>query len=105
MNEDEMLFIHSRCHCKHWELVYDKHTKQYDLQCEVCGKSVGPEISISGPSLQDCECEVCKMQRKNAPACKNCGGTMRKPEEDEIAFTAAIDWLCPVCGATIPELK
>lgn len=41
-----VIYIHSKCHGAHWELVFDIQTKQYRLQCEKCGKPLGRVVDI-----------------------------------------------------------
>jgi hypothetical protein len=52
-------YIHSKCCGKHWELVYDPIENCYHLVCEVCGRSVGEGIKITGPNLANSGCHVC----------------------------------------------
>jgi len=61
-DETNLLFIHSKCCTAHWELVFDKKTGQYHLECEKCGKGVG--IKVTGPDLYGCVCEHCKAAQK-----------------------------------------
>lgn len=61
MNEKDLLFVHSKCCCAHWELVFNTKTKLYHLECEKCGKAIGG-INIAGPDLSGCGCELCKKE-------------------------------------------
>lgn len=37
-NQDNILFIHSRCCNAHWEMLHDNDKELYGLYCEKCGK-------------------------------------------------------------------
>lgn len=60
----EKMFIHSKCCTGHWELVKNENGK-YGLECVICGKSIGSSIHVTGPELENCECEECKKKRKD----------------------------------------
>ena len=52
------LFIHSSCCNAHWELVCRETI--YSLECEKCGKDIGPQIKVEGPNLDGCRCKDCE---------------------------------------------
>ena len=54
---EDNFYIHSRCCNAHWELMYSLSTNEYFLLCENCGKPSG--ISVMGPDLTGCSCEIC----------------------------------------------
>ena len=53
------LFIHSKCCGGHWELSFDKKTKEYDLSCEHCGLRASSRIKVVGPDLSKRGCDDC----------------------------------------------
>lgn len=60
----EKTFLHSRCCESHWELVTNENG-EYDLECASCGESIGSNIHVIGPELENCECEECKKNRRD----------------------------------------
>lgn len=53
----EKLYIHSKCCNAHWELVI-KEDGSCDLECEVCGKSIGRRVDIDIPK-ERLKCDLC----------------------------------------------
>jgi hypothetical protein len=67
VNDDCFLFLHSGCCRAHWELAYNKDTKEYMLGCEKCGMGPGPNVKVTGPEMgDDCVCEECKRKLREA---------------------------------------
>ena len=56
----EQFFVHSKCCMAHWELVVEDG--KYSLQCENCGKPIGPSVKITGPT--DVSCELCEEDKE-----------------------------------------
>lgn len=54
---DNVLFIHSKCCCSHWELVYCIKTQKYRMVCEKCGKP--NNLEIMGSPLENSKCDMC----------------------------------------------
>ena len=62
-------------------------------------------ISNCGESFPIChKCYTLAEQGKLPPNCGNCTETMRKPLVTEVGFDI-VDWVCSVCGQTIPPLE
>jgi NAD-dependent SIR2 family protein deacetylase len=63
MSEENMMYVHSRCcNSPHWELSYNTETHKYELRCPKCKTPVDPRITVTGPVLDNCECEECKKE-------------------------------------------
>lgn len=52
----EEFYIHSKCCNSHWELVV--RGDNFSLQCENCGKDIGPSVQVIG-SIEKKECACC----------------------------------------------
>lgn len=57
--KDTRMFAHSKCCNSHWELAVDTKTGAWVLECEQCGKGIGPSVQVTGPNMSGCSCADC----------------------------------------------
>jgi len=56
---------HSACCRGNWELVYGD--SKFELQCSLCGRSIGPAFKIIGPDLEKAKCQNCGHSTPETP--------------------------------------
>ena len=52
------LYLHSKCHNAHWELLYNMLTKEWSLVCERCRAPL-TGIILTGPQINGEHCAEC----------------------------------------------
>jgi hypothetical protein len=62
-DQKDLMFVHSACCEDHWELIFNKKTKEWSLVCCGCGKGIG--IKVTGPDVSDLKCKHCEKEEKN----------------------------------------
>lgn len=63
---EQRLYVHTKCCNAHWELCYENG--DWFLECEKCGKPAGTMVKVEGPTLEGCQCEICKAEGVKPPS-------------------------------------
>lgn len=64
-NAHEIAQYHSACCRGNWELVYGN--SKFELECALCGRSIGPAFRVIGPDLEKGKCAKCGQPVSETP--------------------------------------